>query len=147
MSKRGLGKFIAGVGIGVGIGMLFAPKSGEELRADLKAKAEELIKKLKETDFGEVKDNLIEKIHNLQEELKDLDKEKVLEIARIKAEQIKNSAENIYKEAVKRGKPIVEQTAKDLKAKTVLVLNDVIKKLEDNPKSSEKKKITKKKAA
>ena len=143
MSKRGLGKFIAGVGIGVGIGMLFAPKSGEELRAELKVKAEELIQKIKETDFGELKDNLVEKIQNLQAELKDLDKEKVLEIARIKAEQIKKSADEIYKEAVKRGKPVVEKTAKDLKAKTVEVLNDIIKKLEEEP----AKKVTKKKAA
>lgn len=144
MSRKGLGKFIAGVGIGVGIGMLFAPKSGEELRAELKVKAEDLIKKLKEIDFGEVKDNLIEKVQNLQEELKDLDKEKVLEIARIKAEQIKKSAEDIYKEAVKRGKPVVENAAKELKVKTIAVLNDIIAKLEEEP---EKKKPTKKKAA
>ena len=143
MSRRGIGKFIAGVGIGVGIGMLFAPKSGEELRAELKAKAEDLIKKLKEVDFGEVKDNLIEKVQNLQEELKDLDKEKVLEIARIKAEQIKKGAEDIYKEAVKRGKPVVENAAKELKVKTIAVLNDIISKLEE----PEKKKTTKKKAA
>ena len=33
MSKRhGLLKFVAGLGIGVGAGMLLAPKSGEELR-------------------------------------------------------------------------------------------------------------------
>lgn len=143
MSRRGIGKFIAGVGIGVGIGMLFAPKSGEELRAELKVKAEDLIKKLKEVDFGEVKDNLIEKVQNLQEELKDLDKEKVLEIARIKAEQIKKGAEDIYKEAVKRGKPVVENAAKELKVKTIAVLNDIIAKLEE----PEKKKTTKKKAA
>lgn len=144
MSKKGLGKFVVGVGLGVGLGMLFAPKSGEELRADLKKKAEELIKKLKETDFGELKDNLVEKVQHLQEELRDLDKEKVLEIARIKAEQIKKSADEIYKEAVKRGKPIVEKTAKDLKAKTVLVLNDIIDKLEEKP---VEKKTAKKKAA
>lgn len=144
MSKKGLGRFLAGVGIGVGLGMLFAPKSGEELRAELKAKAEDLIKKLKEVDFGEVKDNLVEKIQNLQAELKDLDKEKVAEIARIKVEQIKKSAEDIYKEAVKRGKPVVEKAAKELKVKTIAVLNDIIDKLEETP---EKKKITKKKAA
>jgi len=28
MSKKGLGKLLAGVGIGVGLGMLFAPKKG-----------------------------------------------------------------------------------------------------------------------
>ena len=40
MSRKsgGLFKFIAGVGIGVGAGMLLAPKTGEELRKDLKKK-------------------------------------------------------------------------------------------------------------
>ena len=31
-NKGGLFKFVAGVGLGVGLGMLFAPKKGEELR-------------------------------------------------------------------------------------------------------------------
>ena len=39
MSKKsGLGKFLLGAGIGVGLGILFAPKSGKETRADLKKK-------------------------------------------------------------------------------------------------------------
>lgn len=144
MSKKGgLGKLLLGVGIGVGIGMLFAPKSGKELRAELKVKADDLIKKLKETDYGELKDNLVEKIQNLQMELADLDKEKVIEIAKIKAEEIKKKSEEIYKEAVKRGKPVVEKAAKDLKVKTVEVLKDIITKLETDEKPV--KKVTKKK--
>ena len=44
MSKKskGLLKFIAGVGIGVGAGMLLAPKTGKELRKDLQKKINEL---------------------------------------------------------------------------------------------------------
>ena len=38
--KSGLGKFIAGVAIGTGIGVLFAPKKGSETRAELKAKCQ-----------------------------------------------------------------------------------------------------------
>ena len=50
MSKKkgGLLKFAAGLGVGVGLGMLFAPKKGEELRKDLKIKLEELLNKAKE---------------------------------------------------------------------------------------------------
>ena len=42
MSKKqgGLFKFVAGLGLGVGLGMLLAPKKGEELRKDLKIKFE-----------------------------------------------------------------------------------------------------------
>ena len=144
MSKKsGFGKLLAGIGIGVGLGVLFAPKSGKETRADIKKKADELCKQLKELDYNEVKDNLIEKIQNLQDELADLDKEKVLEIAKVKAEDIKKKADEIYKEAVKKGKPIVEKTAKELKVKTVEVLQGMIDKLESDEKP---KKVTKKPA-
>lgn len=142
MSKKsGFGKLLAGVGIGVGLGLLFAPQSGEQTRKDIKKKADELIKQLKELDYNEVKDNLVDKIQNLQDELADLDKEKVLEIAKVKAEEIKKKADEIYKEAVKKGKPIVEKTAKELKANTVVVLQGMIDKLEEDEKP---KKVTKK---
>lgn len=147
MSKNGgFGKFLAGIGIGVGLGVLFAPQSGEQTRKELKKKADELIKQLKEIDYNEVKDNLVEKIQNLQDELADLDKEKVVEIAKIKAEQIKKKADEIYQEAVKKGKPVVEKTAKELKVKTVEVLQGMIDKLE-TPEEEKPKKITRKPAA
>ena len=144
MSKKGIGSLLAGLGIGVGLGVLFAPKSGEVTRKELAEKASDLVKKLKETDYNEVKDNLILKVQNLQDELADLDKEKVAEIARIKAEDIKKKADEIYKEAVKKGKPVVEKAAKDLKDKTVVFLKGVIDKLETE--ELPKKKTTSKKA-
>ena len=144
MSKKGIGSLLAGLGIGVGLGVLFAPKSGEVTRKELAEKASDLVKKIRETDYNEVKDNLVLKVQNLQDELADLDKEKVAEIARIKAEDIKKKADEIYKEAVKKGKPVVEKAAKDLKDKTVVFLKGVIDKLETE--ELPKKKTTSKKA-
>ena len=46
-SGSGFGKFLVGVGLGAGIGMLFAPKSGEALRKDLKKKLDEFISEVK----------------------------------------------------------------------------------------------------
>ena len=40
-SGGGFGWFLAGLGIGAAIGMLYAPKSGEETREDLKRRASE----------------------------------------------------------------------------------------------------------
>ena len=48
MNKKGAGKFVLGAAVGAGLGLLFAPKPGKELRKDLKNKMEELIKKAKE---------------------------------------------------------------------------------------------------
>lgn len=41
MEKGSFSAFLAGLGLGVGIGMLFAPKSGAETREQLKTKAGE----------------------------------------------------------------------------------------------------------
>jgi gas vesicle protein len=41
MDKNGLSSFLMGLGVGVAIGMLFAPKSGEETRNLIKSKAGE----------------------------------------------------------------------------------------------------------
>lgn len=135
MSKRhGIASLLTGIGIGVGLGFLFAPQSGEKTRKDLKKKMDELVAYLKGIDYNEVKDNLIEKVEELKTELADLDKEKVLEIAKVKAEEIKAKAEELYKAAVKQGKPVVEKAAKEIKTKTVAVLKNVIEKLEEEEK-------------
>ena len=76
MKKSSFGKFVLGATIGAGIGLLFAPKTGKETRAELKAKFDELVKKTKEIEVDEVKENILNKIEEIQEELKDLDKEK-----------------------------------------------------------------------
>ncbi len=76
--KKGLGKLFAGLAIGAGLGVLFAPKAGEETRKELKQKVDELISKAKELDKDEVKETIESKIALIQNELADLDKEKVL---------------------------------------------------------------------
>ena len=78
MSKKsGLGKFLLGAGIGLGLGILFAPKSGKETRADLKKKMDNLIEKAKNIDVEEVKATIEAKVTEIKEDLKNLDKETV----------------------------------------------------------------------
>ena len=76
------GSLVAGVLAGLGIGLLVAPKTGEEMRKDLSKKFDEMVKKLKEVDYGEVKNDIEAKIGEISAELKDLDKEKALDIAK-----------------------------------------------------------------
>ena len=133
MSKKssGLLKFVAGVGLGVGLGMLFAPKKGEELRKDLKCKLEELIKKAKDIDVKEVAEDFMDKIQNLKEELEDLDKEKVLAIARKKGEVLKEKATELVEFAKKKGTPVLEKAADEVRERAILVTKEVLKKLEN----------------
>lgn len=129
--KKGLGKFIAGLAIGAGLGVLFAPKKGSETRAELKAKIEELYLKAKELDMDDVKETIEIKIGELKESLAELDKEKVLDYAKEKAEQIKVKCDELVKYVVEKGTPVMEKTANTVREKAVEVSKDIIAKLEN----------------
>ncbi len=132
MSKEhGFGKFLTGALIGAGLGVLLAPKKGSETRKELKEKMDELVKEIKEIDYGEVKTHLLNKVNELKEELKDLDREKALAVAKAKASQIKDKAEELLEVAKEKGTPMVEKAAKEMKEKTVEVLKEVLAKLEE----------------
>lgn len=128
--KRGFGKFLTGALVGVGLGVLFAPKKGSETRKELKLKMEELISKLKEVDAEEVKLNIENKIEEIKLELEDLDKEKVLKIAKKKAKQIQNLAEDLVDYAIEKGTPILEKSASAVREKAIAVTKEVLNKLE-----------------
>ena len=67
MSKK---SFVAGLAVGVGVGMLFAPKSCKETREDLKKYMTDLVNKAKNMDAKEVKENIEKRINEIKEELK-----------------------------------------------------------------------------
>ena len=128
--KGGVFKFLAGIGVGVGAGMLLAPKSGEELRKELKVKMNKLVDDAKEIDVKEVVNDFMEKIDDLKHEIEELDKEKVLEIAKEKGEMLKNKANDLFELAKEKGTPVLEKSAEDVRKKAVLVTKEVLKKLE-----------------
>lgn len=128
--KRGLSKFFAGVAIGTGLGVLFAPKKGSETRKELKEKMEELITRAKEIDAKEVKENIESKIIEIKAELKDLDKEKVLKIAKKKASDIQKKASELVEYAIEKGTPVLESAANQVREKAIVVTKEILKKLE-----------------
>ena len=132
MSKKkgNMKALLAGVGIGAGLGLLFAPKKGSELRKDLKNKLDELVGKVKEIDLDEVKDEFFAKVDNIKAELEDLDKEKVLKIAKQKGEELKKKSEELVKLAKEKGTPVLENVANEVREKAIVVVKDVLNKLE-----------------
>jgi len=138
MKKGGFGKFLGGLALGAGLGILFAPDNGENTRKALQKKLEEVVKKVKDMDPEEVKDEILYKVEELQAELRSLDKEKVKEAAVKKAKELKAKAEDLYKYAIEKGTPVVEKAADDVRRQALKVVKDVEEKLEDK-KTSKKK--------
>ena len=135
MSKKGgIGKFLGGLAIGAGLGLLFAPDKGENTRKMLSKKIEELLNRVKEIDVDEVKDELLYKVETLQAELATLDKEKAKDVALKQAQNIKAKAEDLYKYAIEKGTPVVEKAADDVRRQALKVVKEIQKKLEEEPK-------------
>ena len=131
MSKKcGLGKFVLGVAVGAGLGVLFAPKKGSETREDLKNLFEEMLNKAKNIKASDVKMAIEEKIEDIKAGLADLDKEKVLSIAKEKGAQLKAKCEELVIYDKEKGTPVVEKTAEKLRLKTIDVVKNVLDKLE-----------------
>ena len=77
MSKKGLGKFVLGAGIGAGLALLFAPKKGSDLRRDIKRKFDEFMKDVDKIEIEDIKESFTKKVDEIKKELEDLDKEKI----------------------------------------------------------------------
>lgn len=130
MSKKGLGKFIVGAGLGAGLGLLFAPKTGKKARAELKVKLDELLNKAKEVDLNEVRDEFELKVNELKIELENLDKEKALKMAKKQGKELEKKAKELVEYAKEKGQPVLEETAEAVREKTVVLVKEVLKKLE-----------------
>ena len=128
--KKGMGKFVAGAVVGASLGVLFAPKAGSETRKDLKKKLDEMAEQAKNIDPKEVKKEFDKKVQEIKKELADLDKEKVLEIAKEKGLQAKGKAQELVSLAKEKGTPALKESAEAVLENVIKVYREALKKLE-----------------
>lgn len=138
MSKKR--NFLLGAAVGLGLGFLFAPKSGKETREDLSRLLKDLLEKAKQIDVVEVKNAIIVKTKELENTLKDLDKETAKQLIIDKTKEVKIKAQELVDLAVEKGTPIVEKTARKVKSKTAEILKNTAEKLEEPKKAVRKTK-------
>ncbi len=131
MKKKTLATAAVSMSLGAGLGMMFAPKKGEDLRKDLKNKLSNLACKIKKVDVLEIKEDLLESLNKIESDLEDLDTEKVKKIALKKAESIKKEIEKIIKIAKKKKDDVVREAAESLREKAICVIKEVLDRLED----------------
>ena len=131
MKKRSIGSLIFGAMIGASLGILFAPKKGSQTRKELKEKMLDLIDDAKELSIDDISGMVETKITEIRHDLNDLDKEKVLSIAKEKSTKIKTKCEDLVNLAIEKGTPVLKNAAVDVRDKTVDVMHEMIKKLEN----------------
>lgn len=132
--KKGCGKFLFGAALGAGLGLLFAPKKGSDMREDLKKQLDKLLNQIKDIDTEEVKKEFDKRVNEINDELADLDKEKALDLAKEKALVLKDKVEDLVDLAVEKGTPVLRDVAEELRVKAIAVTKDVLKKLEKEEK-------------
>ena len=98
---------------------------------------DELIKQAKEIDIKEVSDDFVKKINELKKEIEELDKEKVLSIAKEKGEELKVKANELLDLAKEKGTPVVEKTVNEVRSRAIQVTKEVLKKLESSDSKEE----------
>ena len=131
MSKKSVRNLFLGAAIGASLGILFAPKKGKETRRDLKNKMLDLVDDAKELSINDISEMVEDKITEIRHDLNDLDKEKVLAIAKEKSNEIKTKCQDLVDLAINKGTPVLQDAAIEVRDKTIDVMRDMIKKLEN----------------
>ena len=117
MSKSGLSKFVIGAGIGFGIGILVAAKSGKETRQDLKNKFKELEFKMKNLEMSDLKDGAIKKLDEIKAGVSELDFDKVSSFTKEKVDLLRVKLSELGTYVKKKSAPTIKKIINEINDK------------------------------
>jgi gas vesicle protein len=115
MSENNVGKglligFLAGGAVGAVLALLYAPKSGKELRGDIKVKADEYMGEA-EKYIADAKDKAIDMINEGKKK-----SEKLISDAKLKSEELLKDAEKIFGEAKSKTATVINTGKENIEA-------------------------------
>ena len=130
MKKSTVAAGVAGLAAGAALGVLFAPKSGKETREDLMKALDNLSNKVKALKPEDVKKYVDKNIKKIKKELDELSMEKVLKVAKKKANQVQDSIECLANYVKEKGTPVLEDAVEQIRLKAIDVTEAALAKLE-----------------
>jgi gas vesicle protein len=133
--KKGrFGGLLAGLTLGAGLGVLFAPEKGIVMRKKLKVEIDKLCEQAKDIDVEEVRMEVEEKLESLKTQIEDLDKEKVLEIAKEKGEGLKVNVDKLADYVKQKSTPVIDEGIENLRVMALNTTKEIEKKLKESKK-------------
>lgn len=145
MNQSKFGHFLTGALVGVGLGIIFAPKEGSKTRNELQKSLKQLVDSIKEIDLEETKAHFFDKVSELQKELSSISKEEATDYIKDKISIVKEKCDDLKKEANKEDLPAIEKQIDEIKEKSIYLLKQIMEEIKEEEKLPEVvKKKTKK---
>lgn len=145
MSQNKFGRFLSGVLVGIGLGILVAPDKGENTRLELRKSFDKLINTIKDIDIESTKAALINKLAEIESDLTDLDTAKKTDIVKEKTELINQKCDELISVANNTDANMLNDAIKEVKKNTTKLASTVLNSLEESEETPSKTKKTAKK--
>ncbi len=118
--------FFTGALVGVGLGILLAPKEGNEIQDDLKKTFSLLVDTIKNVDVEETKANFLKKVKEIRDELSTIDTVTAREAALEKVALIEDKCTELIVAAQEQELPVVQKAATKILENTRMLLDEFL---------------------
>ena len=132
MKKNTIIGFLAGTAVGAALGLIFAPKSGKEMRNDISKKAKSISSKINDIDLDDIREFVIEKSADIEKKINKLSRTKVLKDAKKLAKEIEKELANLYDSVKDITEDVLQDSVIKLKEKAANTIERVLNKLKED---------------